>query len=126
MPAGAKIPVIYVMARYPQNTLILECVPFVGFMPVDVRQWLKEHLASKDLAGAMAGVANKVGELCHEADETDDPWIDYAVEEWWELYLELFDEIRAAMGETYDPAIRGSHYAIQTFMEQNGFRDGSG
>lgn len=95
-------------------------------MPVDVRQRLKEDCTESALAEAAAAVGNKVGELCHEADETDDPWMDYAVEEWFELYLELFDHIRAAMGEACDPTIQGSHNTLVPFMEQNGFRDGSG
>ena len=98
----------------------------MGFMPVDVRQWLGEHRTDADLAEAMAAVGNKLGELCHEADETDDPWIDYVCDAWWELYLELIEHIRTARGSDFDPTAQGSHYAILPFMERNGFRDGSG
>ena len=117
----------------PNNTLILTKEPFVGFMPADLRAWLQDHNEDVDLAVALAEVNNHTGHLGHELDETDDHWLVYAYEEWWEVEKELYDQIICSMkqanlnGEaSYDLEKEGLYNIVKPFMEKNGFRDGSG
>ena len=121
------------MAKYPRNTLILTTEPFVGFMPADLRAWITEHSSDQNLAMALAEVHNHVGILGHELDETDDHWLIYAYEAWWEVEKELYDLIVASMrhsnqqGKTnYNLSQTGLHWLVKPFMEKNGFRDGTG
>ena len=121
------------MAKFPENTLILTQEPFVGFMPGDVRIWLRKHVDDASLAAAEAAVHRQVGHLGHELDETTDPWLDYALDEWWELELELVTEIihrlkieNQTKGTNHSLEMHGFYYTIRPFMEANGFRDGSG
>lgn len=121
------------MERYPHNTLILTTEPFVGFMPGDLRVWLSTNNRDLDLAIALAEVNNHVGLLGHELDETDDPWLLYAYEAWWEFELELYDLIFTSMelsnqrGETvYNLNQDGLYRRVAPFMERNGFQDGAG
>lgn len=121
------------MAKYPRNTLILTTDPFVGFMPADLRDWITMHNTDPDLALALAGVHNHVGILGHELDKTDDHWLIYAFEAWWEVEKELYDLIVASMrlsnqqGKTdYNLSLPGLHWLVKPFMEKNGFRDGTG
>ena len=85
------------MGRRPENTLILTTDPFVGFMPADLKAWVKSHHADPELATALAEVNNHVGLLGHELDEVDDPWLVYAFEDWYELELELYELIFNSM-----------------------------
>lgn len=121
------------MAKYPRNTLILTTEPFVGFMPADLRAWITEHSSDQNLAMALAEVHNHVGILGHELDETDDHWLIYAYEVWWEVEKELYDLIVASMrhsnqqGKTnYNLSQTGLHWLVKPFMEKNGFWDGTG
>ena len=121
------------MAKYPRNTLILTTEPLVGFMPADLRAWITEHSSDQNLAMALAEVHNHVGILGHELDETDDHWLIYAYEVWWEVEKELYDLIVASMrhsnqqGKTnYNLSQTGLHWLVKPFMEKNGFRDGTG
>ena len=121
------------MAKYPRNTLILTTDPFVGYMPADLRNWIAANQSDPDLALALAEVHNHVGILGHELDETDDHWLIYAYEAWWEVENELYDLITASMrrsnqqGETvYNLSQPGLHWLVKPFMEKNGFRDGTG
>ena len=121
------------MAKYPRNTLILTTEPLVGFMPADLRAWITEHSSDQSLAMALAEVHNHVGILGHELDETDDHWLIYAYEVWWEVEKELYDLIVASMrhsnqqGKTnYNLSQTGLHWLVKPFMEKNGFRDGTG
>lgn len=121
------------MSKYPRNTLILTTEPFVGFMPADLRAWITEHSSDQNLAMALAEVHNHVGILGHELDETDDHWLIYAYEAWWEVEKELYDLIVASMchsnqqGKTnYNLSQTGLHWLVKPFMEKNGFRDGTG
>ena len=66
------------MGRFLENTLILTVEPFAGFMPADLRAWLKEHGADADPAAALAAIHNHIGALGHELGEVDDPWLFYA------------------------------------------------
>lgn len=63
------------MGRRPENTLIFTTDPFVGFMPTDLRAWIKDNHTDLDLATALAEVNNHVGLLGHELDEVNDPWL---------------------------------------------------
>lgn len=117
----------------PNNTLILTKEPFLGFMPADLRTWLRDHSEDSDLAVALAEVSNHTGRLGHELDETDDHWLVYAHEAWWELEKELYDRIISSMkqanlnGEAnYNLKLAGLYNVVKPFMEKNGFRDGSG
>ena len=121
------------MAKYPRNTLILTTEPFVGFMPADLRAWITEHSSDQNLAMALAEVHNHVGILGHELDETDDHWLIYAYEAWWEVEKELYDLIVASMrhsnqqGKTnYNLSQTGLHWLVKPFMEKSGFQDGTG
>lgn len=121
------------MGRRPENTLILTTDPFVGFMPADLKAWVKSHHADPELATALAEVNNHVGLLGHELDEVDDPWLVYAFEDWYELELELYELIFNSMrqsnqrGETnYNLDKEGLYYRVAPFMEKNGFQDGAG
>ena len=121
------------MRRLPENTLILTTEPFVGFMPVDMRAWLKTHSADADLAAALAEVSNRTSMLGHELDEVDDPWLDYAHEAWWEVEQELYGLILSSMrhamdgGEAhYDLEREGRYYRVLPFMEKNGYVGGTG
>ena len=121
------------MKKRPKNTLILTSEPFFGFMPNDVRDWLKEHTSDLDLATALALVNDKAGVLGHELDEFNDPWLLYAFDEWWEVEEEIYNRIIASMeqsngrGETqYDLAQPGLYFQVKPFMERNGFQDGAG
>ena len=113
--------------------MILTTEPFVGFMPADLRAWITEHSSDQNLAMALAEVHNRVGILGHELDETDDHWLIYAYEAWWEVEKELYDLIVASMrhsnqqGKTnYNLSQTGLHWLVKPFMEKNGFRDGTG
>lgn len=121
------------MGRRPENTLILTTAPFVGFMPTDLRAWIKDNHTDPDLATALAEVNNRVGLLGHELDEADDPWLVYAFEAWYEIESELYDLIFESMresnqrGETsYNLNQEGLHHRVAPFMERNGFQDGAG
>lgn len=116
-----------------ENTLILTTEPFVGFMPNDLRGWLRSNREDKDLATALAEVHNHTGCLGHELDESNDQWLTYAFEEWWKLEKELYELIRSSMQQAnqsgranYDLAQNGLYYLVKPFMEANGYRDGSG
>ena len=117
----------------PNNTLILTKEPFVGFMPADLRIWLRGHNKDADLAVALAEVNNHTGRLGHELDEVNDHWLVYAYEEWWKLEKELYDLVISSMrqanlrGEAnYDLERIGLYNIVKPFMEKNGFRDASG
>lgn len=113
--------------------LILTTDLFEGFMPADLQVWLKCHNTDSDFAAALAAVHNHVGLLGHELDETDDPWLIYAFEAWYEIELDLYNLIFDSMrqsnqrGETsYDLNQEGLYYRVAPFMEKNGFQDGFG
>ena len=116
-----------------KNTLILTKDPFFGFMPSDLRVWLQEHNQDGDLATALAAVHTQAGLIGHELDESNDPWLIYAHEEWWAIEQFLYDLILSSMRQAnlcgtanYDLSQKGFHFLVKPFMEQNGFRDGSG
>ena len=111
-----------------KNTLILTRDPFFGFMPCDLRLWLEGHTTDHDLATAFAEVHSRTGLLGHELDETDDPWLLYAFEEWWSIQEYLYEQIIRSMQqanqsgtENYDLSQKGLHFLIKPFMERNGF-----
>lgn len=117
----------------PENTLVLTVEPFVGFMPNDIRLWLSEHTDECFMAAALAAVSNKTGSLGHELDDSDDYWLHYSYDKWWELEKELYDLIYKAMvsanqrgDASYDLSSKGWHYVVKPFMEKHGFRDGAG
>lgn len=121
------------MSTLPQNTLILTSEPFIGFMPVDLRAWIETHNNDRDLATAFAEVHNHVGLLGHELDETEDLWLVYAFEAWWEVEQELYNIIYASMrrsnacGKTsYNLQTEGLYYLVKPFMEASGYQDGAG
>ena len=120
------------MGRFLENTLILTVEPFVGFMPADLRAWLKENNADADLAAALAAVHNHIGTLGYELNEVDDPWLFYAFDAWYEIEAELYELIFKSMkqsnlrGETNYSFSQQGHYRLVPFMERNGFRSGSG
>lgn len=116
-----------------ENYLILSHAPFEGFMPDDIRNWLSSHSSDPNLALVMEKVNYQVGMLMHECDESNDPWVKYSYSLWWELYLELKDEIVPRLakdnlekGSNHQTDGGGYHYLIKPFMERNGYRDGSG
>ena len=111
-----------------RNDLIIEREPFSGFMPDDIRNWLAENTHEKDIALSMMIVYQKTGILLHECDEANDPWIDYALEKWYELEEELVEmiiEILATDNHT-NHVTEGTQRIIEPFMKRNGFinRDG--
>jgi len=121
------------MERRPKNTLILTAAPFVGFMPKDLQEWIKNNHTDPDLATALAEVNNHVGLLGHELDEVDDPWLVYAFDAWYEIELELYDLIFESMRKSnqrsetdYNLNQEGLYYRVKPFMEKNGFQDGAG
>ena len=102
-------------------------------MPADLRSWLRDHNEDVDLAVVLAEVSNHTGRLGHELGETNDYWLVYAYEEWWEVEKELYDQIIRSMkqanmnGEAnYNLEKEGLYNIVKPFMEKNGFRDGSG
>ena len=116
-----------------ENTLILITEPFVGFMPEDMRTWLKCHCDDAELATALAVVHNHTGCLGHELDESDDQWLTYAFEEWWSLEKELYEMVINSMRQAnlcgkakYTLEQNGLYYLVKPFMERNGYRDGFG
>lgn len=105
----------------------------MGFMPADLRIWLRDHNKDADLATALAEVSNHTGYLGHDLGEVDDHWLTYAYEEWWEIEKELYDLIIFSMKQAnmreetnYDLARVGLYNIVKPFMEKNGFRDASG
>ena len=122
-----------IMAKLPENTLILDVDPFVGFMPNEVRAWLEVHTDEVSLATALAAVHNQVGSLFHELDDSNDPWIIYSFESWRELEEELYESIFNIMAESnrrgntlYDLNQQGWYFKAKPFMEKNGFIAGAG
>ena len=118
---------------------ILFKAPLEGYVPNDVRQWLKEqHSTDAALAEAMASVGRKVGWLHHELNDPDNDEAqiekyDKEFDAWWDLEKELVAEIICRLNEqnrttgtSYVTDGKGWHYIIEPFMEQNGFRDGAG
>ena len=111
---------------------VLRWEPFVGFMPEDMMDWLKNHTEDGDLALAMAETDRQVGFLMHEVGVGEDPWRDEAYDRWTDVRKHIRNEIIARMrssneaGQThYDLTLKGGHYIIKPFMEVNGFRDGN-
>ena len=116
------------MAKLPENTLILITEPLVGFNPDDVRVWLTSHPDDHSLAIALAAVHNQTGSLGHELDDSDDPWLLYAYESWKELDQDLYTRVIKTMnaanqrGEaSYDLSPKGWYNLAKPFMEKNGF-----
>ena len=116
------------MAKLPENTLILISEPLVGFNPDDVRVWLTSHPDDHSLAIALAAVHNQTGSLGHELDDSDDPWLLYAYESWKELDQDLYARVIETMnaanqrGEaSYDLSPKGWYSIAKPFMEKNGF-----
>ena len=116
------------MAKLPENTLILITEPLVGFNPDDVRVWLTSHPDDHSLAIALAAVHNQTGSLGHELDDSDDPWLLYAYESWKELDQDLYTRVIGTMnaanqrGEaSYDLSPKGWYNLAKPFMEKNGF-----
>ena len=80
--------------KRPTNTLILTTEPFVGFMPEDLRSWLRVYDGDGNLAQALAAVSNHTGDLGHELGESEDYWLLYAYDAWSELEKEICEAIR--------------------------------
>ena len=121
------------MAKLPENTLILITEPLVGFNPDDVRVWLTSHPDDHSLAIALAAVHNQTGSLGHELDDSVDPWLLYAYESWKELDQDLYTRVIGTMnaanqrGEaSYDLSPKGWYNLAKPFMEKNGFISGTG
>lgn len=121
------------MAKLPENTLILITEPLVGFHPDDVRVWLTSHPDNHSLAIALSAVHNQTGSLGHELDDSDDPWLLYAYESWKELDQDLYARVIETMnaanqrGESsYDLSPKGWYNLAKPFMEKNGFMSGNG
>ncbi len=115
------------------NYLVIDREPFVGYMPNDIRNWLRDHDQESDIACVMAIVHNKVGILGHLCDEAYDPWVEYAYEEWYEIESELLEQIiiilsveNKTKGTDHTLTGAGLHYMIKPFMERHGYRDGAG
>ena len=112
--------------------MILMHTPFERFMPIDIRSWISQNADDSNLAEVFAAVCNKTGCLMHEADGTDDPWISYAFDNWWELEIEIYEMIKLRMecNSRYMNAKKSSacgiYSQVSPFMEMNGFRNGSG
>ena len=116
-----------------ENYLIIDKEPFVGYMPNDIRNWMIEHNQESDIACAMMIVHNKAGMLMHLCDESNDPWIDYAFEEWYGIETELVERIRAILsvenktkGTNHARDGIGTYYMVKPIMERNGYRDSAG
>ena len=116
-----------------ENYLIIDHEPFVGYMPNDIRNWLTEHPQESDIASAMMIVHNKVDILMDVCEEVNDPWANYAFEEWNEIETELAERIRGILSvdnRTKDTNYTldgiGTYYMVKPFMERNGYRDASG
>lgn len=119
--------------KRPTNTLILTTEPFVGFMPEDLRSWLRVYDGDGNLAQALAAVSNHTGDLGHEMGESEDYWLLYTYDAWSELEKEICEMIRESLKRSnqdryteYDLSEQRLYYLVKPFMEQNGFRDGSG
>lgn len=113
--------------------MILDQPPFEGFAPSDLRAWLSLNFTESNLALAMEKVTVQVGMLLHDCDEYDDVWLDYCIQQWRELKLELKDNILRCLerdntenGTCYPLTGVGDYQLIKPFMEKNGYRDGSG
>lgn len=113
--------------------MILDKEPFVGYMPEDIRNWMIKHNQESDIACAMMIVHNKTGMLIHLCDESYDPWINYAYEEWNEIETELIEHIRNILyaenkirDTNYTLDGIGTYYLVKPFMERNGYRDDAG
>ncbi|MBQ6066348.1 MAG: hypothetical protein IJK89_05965 [Clostridia bacterium] len=113
--------------------LVFDREPFVGFMPDDLRDWLKTHRQESDIALLVKLIHEKTAYVADGSDETGDVWAHYAYEEWFELEIELIELIKEILsaenrtkGTNYPLEGLGTHYVIRPFMERNGYRDCSG
>ena len=116
-----------------ESYLTIDKEPFVGYMPNDIRNWMIEHTQESEIACAMMAVHNKAGTLMHLCDESCDPWIDHAFEEWHEIETELVERIKDILSienKTKDKTHAldgiGTYCMVKPFMERNGYRDGAG
>ena len=116
-----------------KNLLVIDHGPFTGFTPGDFRCWLSEHTQEGDIALAMKYVSEKASILLAYSDFTYDSWMDYAIDEWDELLLELVEQIKSILSHDnrtdntgYQLDGKGWYYIIKPFMERNGYRDGNG
>lgn len=111
-----------------RNYLIIEKEPFSSFMPDDVRNWLAYNPQEKEIALLMMVVHEKTGILLHECDKANDPWIDYALDKWYELEVELVQMIIEILTieRNTNHVMEGTQRIIEPFMKRNGFinRDG--
>lgn len=102
-------------------------------MPQDLHCWLITHAEERSLAHAYAAVHNKIGLLCHEADEVNDPWLQEALNSWdalsEELYTAIVDRLsRENQEQRAQHVIRGigRYFIVKPFMLRNGYIDGQG
>ena len=63
-------------------------------MPNDVRNWQVEHTDKASLEILKEELWHKIVLLSFESDETNDPWVEYAYIEWYELYEEIQNQLR--------------------------------
>lgn len=124
---------MYIMGMSVQPYNVLTSPPYEGFMPQDLHCWLNAHAEERSLAHAYAAVHNKIGLLCHEADEVNDPWLQEALDSWDALSEELYTAIvdilsRENQEQRAQHVIQGigRHFIVKPFMLRNGYIDGQG
>ncbi len=108
------------------DIVILASEPLESFLPDDIRIWLKDNYSEQHLADVFAGVSNKTGWLMYEVDE--DLSVFETLEEWHELYDELYAKIFAILSRKnlIENTNVGTQYIVKPFMEKYGYRDGGG
>jgi len=111
-----------------QSMLVLTKEPFVGYMPKDICALISGEISEENLALAFVCVSNKTGSLFCELDEGDE-WVLYAYHAWEEVHEQLMEMIFAILikeGSLREIPATGKYYALNPFMERNGYHCLSG
>jgi len=119
-----------------ENSLNMTADISDGIVADDLRLWLCENDTELDIATALAQANMKVGWLMHDLNDPDTEDLsraEDAYEEWRALYIEIKDKVVAILKDENDSgkahhnlAENRFHYLVMSFMERNGYRDGSG
>lgn len=117
------------------NRVIMYCnEPAQGVAVTELSEWLAENNSDKDLARVFADVCTEAGFLGHEVNDPENSQKEIEAYEilydiWWEFELELVEEIKNRLRKQKIPLPNennGFYKIVESFMEQNGYYNGSG
>lgn len=111
---------------------VIQKEPIAGYTPAEALKWFAAVSNEKTVAAVHAVVANHVGLLGHELDESD-PWIEEAYDAWCDVENATYQRIWNILKVENDSDKAnhtlsgiGAYYIVKPFMLRNGYRDGNG